>query len=186
MKDESTARTEISLSDFIGDNDKLLSALAAFVALIAFTQGFRPEFVAGFLSFVLIAGIVLIGIEIWRRLPDDRLMSWRLFLFRYVLYWSLAGVIFYWLLNYRVFWDVFLYWPVMILVLVFEISTVVPAVKRFEVTRRFFGVGARKNGWQKTMLVSGWTIAIFTSILYGTMFAFSANVVLDFIKQLTH
>src|SRR5438445_3883918 len=58
-----------TLEQFIGQNDKLLGAMAVFTALAAFTKDLQA--VGGYLSFTFIAATVLVWFELLRKFPKQ-------------------------------------------------------------------------------------------------------------------
>ena len=103
----------ITLDGFIKNNEPILSALAVISALIVFSKDLTPSFAAGVVSFLLVGGIVLLWLEMWNKFPE--LVHWRLFIFRYILLWTLIAILFSWLYEYRAFWDMFLFFPLWVI-----------------------------------------------------------------------
>src|SRR5690349_4883314 len=103
-----------TLSNFIGQHDKLLSAMAVLSGLVAFSKEFTPEWLGATIAFFFIGGLVLVAWELKGRFPQQ--MTWDLFLFRYVILWGMGGIITYWLYAYRIFWDIALWAPLTVIV----------------------------------------------------------------------
>lgn len=61
----------MALGIFIEQNDKLLSALAVFSGLVAFSKEFQPEWLGAAIAFIFIAGLVLVAWELRGRFPEE-------------------------------------------------------------------------------------------------------------------
>ena len=170
------------LEHFLKDSQVLLASLAVLAALLAFANNLKPTWIGETMSFFLVGGLILIWLEIWSKLPPK--MHWRLFLFRYVLLWGVALVVFYWIYEYRLFWDIFLFVPTTIVVMALIASNVLPVVRSFRVTHTIFGIGeAQKNYWQKLirgLFIIGW---FFVSFYIGVYISIGTNLFMDL---LTH
>ena len=171
----------ITLETFIRDNEVLLSSMAVIATIIFFTKDLLPHFVATTISFLLIGGLILLCLEIWFKFPE--LVTWRLFLFRYVLLWFIVGIIFSWLYQYRTFWNIFLFIPATITSFVAITSSIGEFISAFKITRDFFGINSsEKTKLQKWMRSFAILIAIFIALYMGTGFAFGTNIFLDILK----
>ena len=97
------SNAKATLAKFIEDNSKLVTSLAAFVALTAFSSqldsDLKPVFAA--LSFL---GATLIGLELESALPD-RPRHWRLEVFSLVLFVLVASMGWYWFHKFAAFWE---------------------------------------------------------------------------------
>jgi hypothetical protein len=92
-----------TLSDFIKDNSTLVTSFAAFVALTVFSfQLDNPETKIG-LSATALFGALLLGIELFSRLPP-RPYHWRLQVFVIVLLCLFVEMGSYWLSHFRAIW----------------------------------------------------------------------------------
>jgi len=128
-----------TLADFIKDNYTLITSLAAFVALTAFSfQLDNPEAKLG-LSAAALFGALLLGIELFFRLPP-RPHHWRLVLFDLVLLALFGELGRYWFLHFTVVWvpAVVAFSPVLTLVFLSAgITLLLRAVVKFVATRIF-------------------------------------------------
>ncbi len=170
-----------SLKAFIENNEVLLTSIAVIGALIVYSKDLIPLRIANSVSFLLTGGIVIVWFEIYFSFPQE--VKVRLFLFRYVLLWTIMGIIFCWLYEYRAFWDIFLFIPTSIIIFWFEIDSVNQIVNTFTVTRRIFGIGSlEKTRWQKLFIAMGFIIAVFSSFIFGVYISTGTNLLMDIIK----
>jgi hypothetical protein len=103
MKEQEPSK-KISLADFIEENSKLVTSFAAFVALAAFSlQLDKPE-ARFYLSAAALFGALLLGIELFFRLPLVGEVHWRLKLFELVLFSLLWGMTWYWFSRFKEVW----------------------------------------------------------------------------------
>jgi hypothetical protein len=120
----------------------------------------------------------------WHRFPE--LVTWRLFLFRYILLWSLEAIIFCWLYEYRAFWDMALFIPATFIAYYFVTDTIGQMMSIIPLTRKFFGIGSeQKTKKQKIMRGVAIVLAIFLAFYMGVWFSFGANMMLDILKFAT-
>lgn len=178
----------VSLEDFIRENDVLLSSLGVFVALLVFSKQLPSQFFGFILSFLLIAGIFLIGVEIWVKFPKNpKWMSGRLFLFSYAISWGGLAFVAYWIYEYRLVWDFFLWMPIMIAVFAFVLSTFLPIVRNFKILRKIYGIDNNpKLLYQKWVRGLSLASAIIFSLLSGLCYAAIINIILDAIEKVSH
>jgi len=171
----------VSLESFIKDNEALLSALAVIAALFVFSKDLSPSYAAGTILFFLTGGIVLLWLEIWFKFPEQ--VTWRLFLFRYVMLWSVIGIIYCWLYQYRAFWDIALFIPMTIIAYWFEADLVHQVLGIFPATRKFFGIGNRqKTKMQRWIIGISVLVGLFLAFYFGVMISTGTNLFLDILK----
>ncbi len=176
-------KTGKTLEEFITNNEVLLSSTAVMATLIFFSRDLSPHFIAELISFLLVGGIILLWLEIWFKFPEQ--VQWRLFLFRYVLLWSVAGVIFSWVYEYRAIWDMCLFIPVSIIFFAVSSSSITQTLSIFATTRNFFGIGIdnkEKTPSQKWMRRVAILLGLFLSFFMGVWFSYGINVILDITK----
>lgn len=172
-----------TLEQFIKGGESLLTALAVLVALTAFVQDLKPKGLTDVLVFLIIGAIVLIWLEIWEKLPEHQ--EWKLFLFRYFLLFGIAGIIIYWLYEYRLFWNIFLFIPYTIIAYYIIKNTALDVIGSSKITRKWFGLEVEnKSKFQKWMIFFGFSIAIILAVYFGTYFSIGTNLTLDIIKQI--
>ena len=87
---------EITLGEFIEENERLITVLGVFIALTIFSINLAANFIGQMLAFAFISMTVLVFFEIYWRLPDRR-MHWTLILFRALMGTAFFFFIFYWL-----------------------------------------------------------------------------------------
>lgn len=92
-----------SLADFIKDNSTLITSLAAFVALTAFSLQLEKEHAHLGLPAAALLGAVLISIELFWRVPHGP-REWRLVLFEIVLLCLPVAMGQCWFSNYPELW----------------------------------------------------------------------------------
>jgi len=176
----------ISLKEFIKENNALLSALAVFVAISAFLSRLPINWLNSALSFILFGGIVVILYEIQSYFPKDQnKMSLRLFLFNYVIIFGLWGILLYWLLTFRTFWKVFLFFPLFFLFVLMANSTFKP-LTGINLFVKIFGIGQKKNTFQLILRDIYWIAIVLLSLIYASIFTPVLNIILDFIKSNFH
>ncbi|EKD86919.1 MAG: hypothetical protein ACD_37C00101G0005 [uncultured bacterium] len=170
----------MSLKEFINENHSLLSAMAIFATIAALLGNLPIRWMGIVLSFISIAGIVIIWHEIKSQLPEK--MSPKLFIFRYILLWGLGALIFYWLLEFRDIWHVFLFVPLTILFMYVIISTIQP-IREWKIIRYVFGIGKEKNRFQKALKILVIAVVAYSSLYLAALFSVPINVILDGIKN---
>lgn len=175
----------LTLSSFIEQNDKLLSALAVFSGLVAFSKEFTPQWLGASIAFFFLGGLVLVAWELRGKFPQQ--VTWSLFLFRYVILWGMGGIIIYWLYTYRIFWDITLWIPLTIIIYLLVSSTLLEIVLAFRFTRMIFGFGVEKrNRWQQLALLAAVVVIGAYSLASGVSLSVGTNVMLDLAKQIWH
>jgi hypothetical protein len=190
----------VSLKQFIIDNHILLSALAVFATLSALLSKLSISWLSTFLSFVSIAGLILIWLEVQSQLPKERL-SLKLLLFRYVMIWGLGGLILYWLLAFRDIWKVSLFIPLFFLFvymfyspfkllsqILTQIINWLNSLPRFKQTKLFKKILEIKNSnnfkiFLKILRAAYLIIVIIISFNYAVLLSPPINAILDLIKN---
>lgn len=175
----------MALGIFIEQNDKLLSALAVFSGLVAFSKEFQPEWLGAAIAFIFIAGLVLVAWELRGRFPEK--MAWPLYLFRYVILWGLGGILIYWVYTYRIFWDMALWLPMIVISWWLAWSTLREVALTFKFTRWIFGFDTEKrNRWQAFALITANIVIGGYAFLSGGWLSVGTNIAFDIAKQIWH
>lgn len=128
-----------SLTDYIEENQKLISVLGVFAALSVFSLTFSIKAIGYVLSFVFLTLTVIVWIELWTKFPKKP-VSGLLSIFEWLLMVSTFGVCFYWLLAYRDIWEgimVFVLWIILLSLMSYPIS-------RFKLIDKIFGTKLSK------------------------------------------
>lgn len=181
---DETNKPQMSLEDYIKENQLALSTLGVFVALITFAQDlYKPfNFV---LSFLLIAAFLLVGYGLWQKLPREK--SPRLFLFSYVMSVGGITIVAYWLYEFRLFWDFFLWLPAWFIVFGFLLYYGVLMVRSSKPLHKIFGGGDTLKKWYHTVArVVSIGIALWVSFAIGVSLATLINISMDFIQRVTN
>jgi len=128
-----------SLTDFINDNQKLISVLGVFTALTVFSANLPFKIMGYALSFIFFAVTLLVWIELLEKFPKGK-ANWRLRLFENLLSYSVLGIFLYWLLAYREIWQVMLVFPLTILLATLFTSILILPIKRVALLQQFFAL----------------------------------------------
>jgi hypothetical protein len=123
-----------ALREFINDNSSLFSVMAVLAAIFAFISKLPISWLNNIFSFVILAGITIIWLEIKSDIPRESGMSGRLFWFSYVVNLLILGTIFYWVVLYRDFWNIFLSLPLFLWLAYFihsNVKTFLQVIKSF-------------------------------------------------------
>lgn len=173
-------RDGVSLKEFIEKNHTLLSALAIFATVTALLSNLPIKWIGTVLSFISMAGLIMVWYELKAQLPER--MSPKLFLFSYVLLWGFGVLVFYWLLEFREIWHLLLFAPLTILFM-FEIIQTLNPLREWSVAKRVFGIGKEKNWFQKMFKVAVALGIGFISFYFAALFSSPLNMVFDVIKN---
>lgn len=170
---------EISLKEFIEENQALLSALAVLATLTAFITKLSIEWLAIGLSFVFIIGMIIVWHEINSRFPIK--ISFKLLTFRYVLLLGFSGLILYSLLEFRQIWNAFLFIPLFMLFTSVIILALKPLM-RISIIKRICGIGQQKNVLQKLIKIILLLIIMWISLILASIFSPFLNSIFTWIK----
>lgn len=173
-------RDGMSLKEFIEKNHTLLSALAIFATITALLGNLPIHWIGIILSFISITGLIVIWYELKTQLPEK--MAPALFIFRYVLLWGFGMLIFYWLLEFREIWHLFLVIPLTIL-FGYEIVSTLKPLKETKIAKYVFGINKKKNSFQKLLRAITILSITFFSLYLATIFSMPLNLILDWIKS---
>lgn len=173
-------RNGMTLKEFIEKNHVLLSAMAIFATIAALLGNLPIRWMSILLSFIAITGVVLIWHEVNSQLPEK--MRPKLFLFRYVLLWGLGSLVFYWLLEFREIWHVFLFIPLFVLFM-YEIVLTLNPLKEWSIVKWVFGIDKEKNWFQKILGIVTILAIGYTSLYLAALFSIPINLMLDAIKN---
>lgn len=170
----------MSLKEFVENNHKLLSTVAIFATITTLINNLPIKWMSVALSFISIAGMVVVWHEIKTQLPEK--MSPRLFIFRYILLWGFGGLVFYWILEFREIWHYFLFAPLSALFMYITIQTLNPLTNQ-PVVKKIFGIGGSKTWLQKILKVVVLLSIVFVSLYFATLFSIPLNLIFDVIKN---
>jgi len=173
----------MQLKEFIEKNHALLSAVAIFATITALLSSLPIKWMGIVLSFITMAGMVVIWHEIKAQLPEK--MSPKLFMFRYILLWGFGALVFYWILEFREIWHVFLFVPLTIL-FVYEIVQTLKPLTQLAIIKKVFGIGSQKNFFQKFLKLAVLITIVYGSLYSATIFSIPLNLILDTIKNSFH
>lgn len=174
-------KKELSLEEFIKDNDKLLSVIGIFTAVTALTAS-SSNVLLIFIAFLSIAGLLLVGYEIFRKLNKN--LSPALWIFRYILLWSGIAFILYWLYEFRIIWDMILWLPLSLVIFIFIVWSGYPIIAKISWIKKIFGINITSKNWSQKMfsfILIG--IIIYISFTTGLIMSHGTNTVLNFIKH---
>jgi hypothetical protein len=170
---------ETSLKEFIEANHILLSTLAVFATITAFITKLSIEWLAITLSFIFIIGMIIVWHEIHSHFPEK--MSFKLWLFRYVLLFGFSCLALYSLLEFRQIWNMLLFIPLSILFMYVIISALKP-LTRFNIVIKILGIRQQKNIWQKIMRVICVIGIMIISLSFASIFSPFINLLLTWIR----
>ena len=170
----------VSLREFIEKNHILLSTIAILVAIVAFLGTLPIKWLNYALSFILIAGIIIVWREIQSQIPKKTKGS--LFLFRYVLLWSFGGFILYWLIEFREIWHMFLFIPIFLLSFYVMLGSIDPLL-RFKIISKIFGSRDSRSNTQSIIWGIFIVVAVIISLNIAVKFTGPLNLILDVIKD---
>jgi len=172
----------VTLSAYILENGHLLSALAVFSALVVLSDGLSSNLFRYLLTFLFLAGMILICLELYYKLPKEQ--SMRLFLFQYVLLWATAGIIAYCIYKYRFISNFILFLPVALLVFGLSLVSVLPIVRKIQILRELYGINyTKKTIFHK--IVRGFSVFILLmfSLFGGIYISFGINLFFEILNH---
>lgn len=137
LNSSESVRPEATLRHFIEDHSKLVTSLAAFVALTAFSSQLdNSDLKFGFAALAFFAALLL-GLELESALPD-RPRHWRLEFFSFVLLFLVVIMGWYWFSKFPVLWVPALFYlmlSVVLLVLAALLTYVLTQTLKFITTK---------------------------------------------------
>lgn len=186
-----------TLRKFIDDNSSLFSVMAVLAAIFAFISKLPISWLNNIFSFVILAGITIIWFEIRSDLPKEKEMSERLFLFRYVVNLLILGTIFYWVVLYRTFWNIFLFFPLFLWLVFFIHSNIkafllilitltkIPPAKNILEKKSIKGILEKLKGPEllKAVKVIYFIFLLIYSFAYSFPLAMAINALCDLINK---
>lgn len=171
-----------SLEDFINDNDKLLSVLGVFVAVVALTVG-SINWALNAVAFVSIGGIILLGYTILAKI-DKKSHSLQLQLFRYIILWGGTAFIIYWVSEFRLVWNLVLWIPATVAIYALVVLSLLPIIKKNSAFCFLLGIGSEKRKWfQNLFRVTSSSVAFFVSLYMGIWISVGTNLFFDTISK---
>jgi len=172
---------KMTLEDFIIQNDKLLSVLGVFFAIVAFTK-ITTNWALSLVTFASLCVLTLVWYEVLNKL--NKKITFRLLLFRYALIVLGTGIILYWVSEFRVIWDALLWIPTTFAFFSFIFWSLLPVVRKFRFTRKFFGIDSQKKTLDhKLARVAAIIIIFIASLIYAVPASFALNAIFDAIKK---
>ena len=173
---------EVSLDKFIKNNDKLLSVMGVFIAVVALTEN-SANWALKLVSFASMAGVVVVGWEVWSKLRNIK-MSLRLIIFSYILSWGGFSFIIYWLYRFRPLWDVILWFPAWLAIFTLLLLNLFPIVRKFSFTRWIFGIKVEKRSiYQKLSRIVAMSVLVIVTFIGGVWLATGTNLIFDLISR---
>lgn len=170
-------RKEITLADYLGENQVLLTSLAVFATIAALTQSLEPKWIGGAVSFFCIAAMVLIWHEInskCQRPPGTKTK-----LFRYIMQWGFYALITYWLINYRTFWKLFLILPIMFAIAYWITSKIISVRERTGWLKKLIGTRDRSSTLQNKVLHFLVTLIVLVAFIGAVWISLTLNIIAD-------
>lgn len=134
---EEIGHPKATLAQFIEDNSKLVTSMAAFVVLTAFSSQLDNNDAKLYLSGLCFLAAVLLGIELFRQLPPEP-HHWLLKAFSLNLTVLVFGMGWYWVSRFTVVWA-----PIIFFVVEIVVFVVLPLVFVHFVTKLIVLVAAR-------------------------------------------
>ncbi len=172
----------VTLGAYIKYNEHLLSALGVFTTLTVLSGGNPSGFFKYVLSIIFFIGMILVGLEIYFNLPKKQTL--RLFLFQYVLHWGGIAIIAYCIYEFRIVSNLFLFFPMTLLIFWFLLGSFLPVLRRFQLTRNIFGIDSQnKTVFQKILRTSSIILLVVFSLFFGIYFSSGINLMFEFLNH---
>jgi hypothetical protein len=144
-----------SLSQFLEDNQKLISVLGVFNAITVFSLSLPYKKMSLMLSFAFLSITIIIWIELWAKFPRDTRVTTRLSIFENILSYSLLLLVVYWFFAYKEIFIInlhFIIWLIIISVLAHLIKTM----------NLFQPINKNSNKSQSIRIIFGIIVIVFT------------------------
>lgn len=172
----------VTLEAFIADNDKLLSALAVFSALVVLSDSLPSNFFRYVLTLIFLLGMILVWLELYFKLPKEQ--SMRLFLFQYILLWGATGIITYCIYKYRFISNIVLFLPTSLIVFGWALGSILPIIRKIKPLRRIFGIDDIKKALMHK-IVRGFSlfILLIISLWCGLYLSFGINLFFEILNH---
>lgn len=172
----------VSLEAFITENEKLLSALAVFSALVVLSDGLPSGLFRYVLTFIFLIGMILVWFELYFKLPKEQ--SIRLFLFQYVLLWGAGGIIAYCIYKFRFISNLALFFPITLFIFGWLFGNLLPIIRRFKFLRELYGIDNKQKSLPHK-IVRGFSIfSLFVFSLWnGLYFSFGINIAFEILNR---
>lgn len=139
-----------SLKGFLDENHHLLSAMAVLLGIATFSGSLSIKWLGNLLLFLSFAGVVTTWFELYINFPKTG--AFRLMIFKNILTFGLIGFVFYWILTFPAFWNIFSFIPIFAY-LYYMLHTIVKQLATFSVVKKIFGEKNHRNKWQKIFIV---------------------------------
>jgi hypothetical protein len=174
----------VSLNAFLKENAPTLTTMGVLGGLAVLSQGIENPAFKSVLSCIWIAGMLLVWWELMSVVPQEA--SVRLFVFQYV--WLSGGIVLgtYCLYQYRMISSWILWALSTLLIMVSILGLLIPILKHFEASYRFFGLGPNKMNLFQRLALAGLILIVVTIATFAALFfVFGANVIVEVISRLT-
>ena len=170
---------QISLSDFVNENSKLISTLGVFTALSVFSTNLALKPYGYVLSFAFMTLTILLWLELWGKYPAKS-GSWRLYWFENILFLTVLAVVLYWLLEFRSIWHKFLQTLLFLIIL----AIIAYPIKKYNLFNRVFRTQPGKLKFLRYLIgISLGVVVLFASSYLAMLFAPILNILLDQLKE---
>ena len=169
-----------TLSTFIEDNYRLLSAVGLFTALTVFASNLEIRVVGAFLSFLLLSATVILWLELMEKFPAGIPATGRLTWFETILSYAMLVVVFYWLLQFRGFWRSLLVIPIALVVVAIGSGV----LRRFDVFNRAFAAKpGEKRRWRYFVAFGVYAVSLLAAFYLSGLLVQSIGPWLDTARQ---
>lgn len=166
---------DVSLTEFIEENQRTISVLGVFTALTVFSRQLPLRVLSDILSFLFLAATVLLWFELLGRYPAKS-SSFRMSMFESILSLAIMVLVFYWLVLYREFWR-----HLLVLLFFAGLSTLLTKVmQHYNVFNRVFNAKQhRRRGLRHLLYFVLQGLILVTSMMLAALLGIPANRWLD-------
>ncbi len=174
-ENESDSVEPLALKDFVDENHKLLSTIGIFTAITVFSLNIKSTYFSLGLSFLFLFQTLILWSELLSQIPKvaTRRMGW----FENFLSYSFLVLIIYWVVEYYMVWNLFL-WLIIPLFIVYFISVI---LKKFNLFNILFKTTPGEKKALRHILY--WTILIVAYILGSKLSALISPYIQKFLTN---
>jgi len=172
----------MSLTKYLTENQVLLTALAVFATVAALTSTFQIKWIAGIILFCCLTAVVIIWHEMKSQMPEK--MDLKLYLLKTVIEWGFYAIALYCLVEFRDFWKIFLFFPLMLLILYNTVRLAKRFVLRIPFLQRLFGLNTEKTDLQRSVIKFLFVIVSFAAFIVALWISIPVNIILDLMAQI--
>lgn len=165
-----------TLSEFVENNEKLISVLGVFTAVSLFVSGLSVHWFGYMLSFMFMILTVILWLELWSKFPSGS-GDWKITTFENILMVAVFTLFAYVLVDFRDLWK-----SSYLDLLVFAVimGTFSSTMKRYDVFNRLFRCQPGERRWLRYLLGSTvLLVVVFVSFVLAHFAALGLNRVLD-------